>query len=90
MHGTNNEISGTAAYKYGMDVLFTVHCQLCRADVEGTGDVGGRGNPHRRVHYERADPAAWWRKVLQTLESHGATVGHVGALAAWTHGQRGR
>lgn len=29
VHGTNNEISGTAGYKYGLDSVAGVHCEVC-------------------------------------------------------------
>ena len=90
VHGTNNEIGGTAAYKYGMDVLFTVRCEVCRADVEGSGTTGGRGDADRRVHYDRADPDAWWRIVLQMVELHRQTDGHARAVAASGRGPGSR
>ena len=74
VHGTNNEISGTAAYKYGMDIHFTVHCDLCQADVEATGEIGGWGNANRRVHYSKADPGLWWRLVLTTVARHHSSL----------------
>ena len=73
VHGTNYEIGGTAAYKYGMDVLFTVHCELCRSDVDARGAAGGSDNCQRRAHYRREDPGAWWRRALEIVELHRRT-----------------
>ena len=90
VHGTNSEISGTAAYKYGMDVVFTVHCELCRADIDDTGAIGGWGNPIRRVQYARADPGAWWREVLRVVKRHRACAAHTHSLAMRPYLDNGR
>ena len=82
VHGTDSEISGTAAYKYGMDVLFTVRCELCRSDVDARGEAGGSGNCQRRTHYRPEDPGAWWRRALEIVELHRRTPRHVAALTA--------
>jgi len=80
VHGTNSEIGGTAAYKYGMDIHFTVHCEVCEVDVEATGETGGSGNAHRRVHYSKADPDLWWRLALTTVERHRVSIRHLQAV----------
>ncbi len=56
VHGTQARSGGTAAYKYGMDVLFTVHCKLCNSDVDARGAAGGSDNCQRRTHYRPEDP----------------------------------
>ena len=90
VHGTNNEIGGTAAYKYGMDVLFTVHCELCRTDVNADGMAGGSGSCQRRTHYQSADPGAWWRRAWGIVERHRETQGHAWAVAASGRDPRGQ
>ena len=90
VHGTNNVIGGTAAYRNGMDVLVTVHCELCRSDLDAGGAAGGSGDSHRRTHYQAADPGLWWRRALEIVECHRVTDRHSEAVAESRRDPRGR
>jgi hypothetical protein len=82
VHGPVQAVGGTALYKYGMDVLFTVRCELCRSDVDARGAAGGSESCQRRTHYRPEDPGAWWRRALEIVELHRGTPRHVASLTA--------
>ena len=76
VHGTDNLIGGTAAYKYAMDVLWTLHCEACCCDGKGAWPCRDGVSGRQRTQYSRADRTAWWRTILAAASAHESCARH--------------
>lgn len=85
--GNSGATGGTAFYRYGMDIVFTVHCRLCRTNVDARG-VHDAAYLGRRVRCDPDDPHRWWRGVLESVRLHRESAMHRHAVTA--QGLRGR
>ena len=70
LHGTDvSDWSGTAAYRRGIDLLITLHCDSCCGVVDHH-DLHSAPDPTLRLDFKSTNRATWFQKALDIAHEH--------------------
>ena len=70
LHDTNvSDWSGTAAYRTGIDLLITLHCDSCCGVVDHH-DRHTAPDPTLRLDFKSTNRTAWFQKALDIAHEH--------------------